>query len=476
MASNKTPSLNLDIWAEMDFFKRAELNNNFEKIATEFTDRGVNVKWFGAKGDGIVDDTASIQAAINFVNALSWKPVIVFPAGNYRITSPLQMYSGIHLSGADVKSSEFQQNVQIKTTTSASSTFLFPSGDLNNVVIANIEFYAHTGASLFDVQNTGSGKVLKYSAIFNCGFNFYDYAYYGRWLGVHYYENYINNGNTALYVSGSDNVVRDNLVGVNSALPSTAVTIYLNSFSLSRFERNFITGWKSKCLVMDNCYKNSILDNWFDISDTCGIYATNSYDNMVIGNSFNKLCAVPYAQYIGQITLYDCYRFTIMGNCFSDQINNTTGKTISLRKASTGCSDIIFTGNTYANFSINAPTGESNRVTLDNLVTISGTQIPTWGSYKAGDIVRNSSPAAGGYMGWVCVTSGVSNTSSWVASTAYTVGQQVNANNKVYECTVAGTSGTSSPSHTTGTAIDGTVTWKYVSGLAVFKTYGAISS
>jgi len=32
MASNKTPNLNLDVWAEMDYFKRAELNNNFDKL------------------------------------------------------------------------------------------------------------------------------------------------------------------------------------------------------------------------------------------------------------------------------------------------------------------------------------------------------------------------------------------------------------------------------------------------------------
>ena len=32
MASNKTPNLSLDIWAEMDYFKRAELNGNFSKL------------------------------------------------------------------------------------------------------------------------------------------------------------------------------------------------------------------------------------------------------------------------------------------------------------------------------------------------------------------------------------------------------------------------------------------------------------
>jgi hypothetical protein len=49
-------------------------------------------------------------------------------------------------------------------------------------------------------------------------------------------------------------------------------------------------------------------------------------------------------------------------------------------------------------------------------------------------------------------------------TTAYTVGQRVYADtDKVYECTVAGTSGGSSPPTGTGTAIvDGSVTWCYV--------------
>lgn len=52
---------------------------------------------------------------------------------------------------------------------------------------------------------------------------------------------------------------------------------------------------------------------------------------------------------------------------------------------------------------------------------------------------------------------------AWKASTAYAVGNQVIANSKIYKCTVAGTSSTAAPSHTTGTATDGTVTWTYVS-------------
>lgn len=100
---------------------------------------------------------------------------------------------------------------------------------------------------------------------------------------------------------------------------------------------------------------------------------------------------------------------------------------------------------------------------------------PSKGIYKKGRVIDQADPVAGGSMGWVCTTGGAASKTAWTATTAYTVGSQVNANNKVYECTVAGTSGSTAPSHSTGTAVDGTVTWKYVDVLAVFKEFGLIS-
>lgn len=113
--------------------------------------------------------------------------------------------------------------------------------------------------------------------------------------------------------------------------------------------------------------------------------------------------------------------------------------------------------------------------TVNDIKRWTHTIMPVKGYWEKGDTVHNSAPAAGGCMGWVCVTKGVANAVAWAATTAYTVGQQVNANNKVYEVTVAGTSGATALSHSTGTAVNGTVTFKYVDTLAVFKEFGLIS-
>lgn len=73
-----------DFEAEKSFMERV-YNENFE--------RGANIKWFGAVGDGVTDDTVAIQAALNS------NPHIVIPQGEYTIKNSINLVNNTFIEG-----------------------------------------------------------------------------------------------------------------------------------------------------------------------------------------------------------------------------------------------------------------------------------------------------------------------------------------------------------------------------------------
>ena len=74
------------------------MGNWQKKVAQLFPDVVFNVKDFGAKGDGVADDTAVIQNAIDAANALGGG-IVFLPSGTYLITDTLTLYNNIHFQG-----------------------------------------------------------------------------------------------------------------------------------------------------------------------------------------------------------------------------------------------------------------------------------------------------------------------------------------------------------------------------------------
>jgi hypothetical protein len=87
-------------------FAIAENGTYFEKQAFGETKNNselgpwINVKQFGAKGDGIADDTLSLQSAIEFGSKRH--RIVFFPEGTYRIKSKLKMGPNVTLQGEGV--------------------------------------------------------------------------------------------------------------------------------------------------------------------------------------------------------------------------------------------------------------------------------------------------------------------------------------------------------------------------------------
>ncbi len=62
------------------------------RFIRSYENNAVNVKWFGAKGDGQTDDTAAIQAAIDALPATGG--TVTIPGGTYLISKTLQVGNG----------------------------------------------------------------------------------------------------------------------------------------------------------------------------------------------------------------------------------------------------------------------------------------------------------------------------------------------------------------------------------------------
>jgi hypothetical protein len=105
----------------------------------------VSVKDFGAVGDGVVDDTAAIQSALNN------KGNIYIPAGTYKITSTITLYGDTAIFG-DGPGVSIIKAFGITTGNIIQDSSLVSSGDVNlNIVLRDFELdcnsYA-TGSSI----------------------------------------------------------------------------------------------------------------------------------------------------------------------------------------------------------------------------------------------------------------------------------------------------------------------------------------
>src|SRR4051812_30582605 len=54
---------------------------------------------FAVHGDGVADDTAAIQAAINRVQETTGEGIVFVPPGRYRLTSTIIIWGGIRVIG-----------------------------------------------------------------------------------------------------------------------------------------------------------------------------------------------------------------------------------------------------------------------------------------------------------------------------------------------------------------------------------------
>ncbi|MEK5272544.1 glycosyl hydrolase family 28-related protein [Aeribacillus sp. FSL K6-8394] len=133
---------------------RDRLNDVDDKIGilNKKTDSVISVKEFGAKGDGVTDDTVSIQNAIN--EAISKNMALFFPNGTYKVSDPDGDKSALRI----VNATNFYMYSNGGATISVSNTFwggMFDFVNCNNVTVTGFIFEGNGDGAV----NSNAGNV-----------------------------------------------------------------------------------------------------------------------------------------------------------------------------------------------------------------------------------------------------------------------------------------------------------------------------
>jgi uncharacterized protein YjbI with pentapeptide repeats len=121
----------------------------------------VSVKDFGAVGDGVTDDTAAIQAAIDYADATAISGVgtsgVVFPAGVYKVTTGLTLNRNSQLIGVGWPEIKAFHDGDVITVIGIPSALIFPK---NQQTFLNLRFTTNVGNTPASIIRLGTDSGL----------------------------------------------------------------------------------------------------------------------------------------------------------------------------------------------------------------------------------------------------------------------------------------------------------------------------
>ena len=300
----------------------------------------INVKDYGAKGDGVSDDTDEIQAAIDAADKLGGAIVFV-PTGHYLVSSTLTLGSNIQFLGSSA-SYAGKRGTRI-TLVGSSDTYLIVNknsvGGNSYIVIKNI-YLSGAGIKFTRVKHA-TLEALKFNHIKQDAIYLF-YSGENKILGI----DTMNIKRHGIFL----NVSPDCYIGSGCSITATGVGIYLlDSSGNSIISDNFtfmcnigIFIYKSDwCQLIGNRSNTNKRDgiNLLD-SDECLLIGNHCYDNhsdlrasrsgMIFAVSSNGTCS-------GNI---------VLGNI---SINHGTSNQLYGIKLGPNCENNIIMGNNVIN-------------------------------------------------------------------------------------------------------------------------------
>lgn len=245
-----------------------------EKVKNEFEERGVNVKWFGAKGDGVTDDTLSIQSAIN--TGLS----VFLPPGKYNVKELKGFASGQIIQGISKVESWGEKNTQ-------NITLLNGIGSSDNYVIKNNVWGDGILPNAITVKNlsiegskktngilVGNSSTIEGVKITNCINGLSN-------IKVSNVMNCQINGCTNGVMNATDSKITNNFFYYNE------VGINFDNSNDNSIVNNKIE-WNGIGISLTKATYNLISNNIIDRNTTYGIYTSNVVSTTISGNQFER--------------------------------------------------------------------------------------------------------------------------------------------------------------------------------------------
>jgi hypothetical protein len=393
------------------------LIQKFEQPYTGAVNRPINKKleeWisvldFGADPTGATDSTAAIQAA--FDNSPQ-NAVIYFPNGTYHISSTITINSN-NISSI-IGESQFQTVILAVGFSTDVAMFSFAGTEVNplqNIQIKNINLWSDNGqargltmtwVSLSTLENIYLYKL--YNGIF-C-----DYSFANSFKNV---ITYIINGQTVILNQQCNDIHFDrcgftgvygvHLQGGGANLKFTACdfegTSGTNAAALYFAP---VTGSTFVGITLDTCYfenTNGVAINFHGddansisavVIKGCYINGSQANSNIAIGLENIRGFDISNNYFVNWNT---CAIFRNATEFYGNVANNILVSVPALTQDSNGLApNVNIINNTYGRQQLTRPSA------------------PTTGTFSVGDIAWNSTPTAGGYVGWVCVTAGTPGT------------------------------------------------------------------